>query len=318
MAKGYGNLLLTEEGLETAHIPEAEREDAVVGFYAMKSLAERHHDRFYALASIYAHAFSYGSFYPNFYNLTWADFQSCKSLKGIGQRAYDLMQSFCQNPNTITLNDVIAFIGKDEPRAYTGYSNPKPFSVFVGDRAAWETWHREWYTAHPSEIDWSKAANDWLPRKDLTLEILKRELLSKIVEDGLMQEEARMIVSAIADGNVAHEFHDRVMKHKGDALEGYASQIGGEICRSNYYTYEAVLSDMERQYAKSLREVYSIVNKNGYRQFISIDFGHGMFEFHNEKGEHQGEYRFDGSFNSPIEFDHNLKCMDLWHKQTGK
>ena len=36
-------------------------------------------------------------------------------------------------------------------------------------------------------------------------------------------------------------------------------------------------------------------------QFISIDFGHGMFEFHDENGEHQGEFRFDGSQNYGIE-----------------
>lgn len=318
MAKGYGNLLLTEEGLETAHIPVNKREDAVLGFYRMKSEAERCHDHFYALASVFSHKFSYGTFYPHFCNMSWDAFQACESLKGIGQRVFDLMQGFCQNPSVSTLRDEAVFARKDEPRAHTGYSNPKPFSVFVGDRTAWELWHREWYTAHPSEIDWSFSANDWLPRQDLILEILKRELLSVFLEDGLTLEEAKIAVEDIADGNVALFFHDMVMRHKGDAIEGYASQIGGEICRCNYYTYEAVLSDMERRYAKSLREIYSIVNKDGYRQFISIDFGHGMFEFHNEKGEHQGEFHFDGSYNSPIEIDHSFKCMDQWHKQTGK
>ena len=172
MAKGYGNLLLTEEGLETAHIPETEREGAVVEFYSMKSEAERRHDRFYALASVFGHAFSYGTFYQNFYNMSWEEFQSHKSLKGIGQRAYDLMQGFCQNPNVNPLNDVATFLSKDEPRAYTGYSNPTQFPVFVGNRTSWEAWHRDWYTAHPTDIDWSEAINDWLPRPDLVLEIL--------------------------------------------------------------------------------------------------------------------------------------------------
>ena len=44
----------------------------------------------------------------------------------------------------------------------------------------------------------------------------------------------------------------------------------------------------------------------------------GMFEFHDENGEHQGEFRFDGSQNYGIETDHGLKCMELWHKQTGR
>lgn len=318
MAKGYGNLLLTEEGLETAHIPEDKREDAVVEFYSMKSEAERCHDRFYALESVFSHAFSYGYFYPHFCNMSWDDFQACESLKGIGQRVFDLMQGFCLCPSVATLRDEAAFIGKDEPRAHTGYSNPKPFPVFVSGRTAWEKWHREWYTAHPTDIDWSEAINDWLPRSDLVLGILKRELLSKFIEDSGDEEVAKRKLESIADKNIVHEFHGQVMAHKGDALEGYASKIGGEICRCNYYTFEKELSSLEHQEAGSLREIYSIVNRYGLQQFISIDFGHGMFEFHNEKGEHQGEFRFDGSYNSPIELDHGFKCMEQWHKQTGR
>ena len=99
---------------------------------------------------------------------------------------------------------------------------------------------------------------------------------------------------------------------------GYASKIGGEICRCNYYTYEAELSDMERQFAKSIREIYSIVNKGGLEQFISIDFGHGMFEFHDKNGEHQGEFRFNGTLNSGVEADHRLKSLEQWRKEKGR
>lgn len=318
MAKGYGNLLLTEDGLEIAHIPEADRERAVVEFYSMKSEAERSYDRFYVLTSVYNHVFSYGDFYQNFYNMSWDEFQKHQSLKGISQRAFDLMQGFCQNPNASTLRDEVTFAGIDEPRAHTGYSNHKPFPVFVGNRTAWELWHREWYTAHPTDIDWSEAINDWLPRQDMVLEILKRELLLKFIEAGSEVEVAKRKLASIAEENIVHEFHRQVMAHKGDALEAYASKIGGEICRCNYYTLEKELSSLEHQKADSLREIYSIVNRNDKRQFISIDFGHGMFEFHNEKGEHLGEFRFDGSYNSPIEIDHSFKCMEQWHKQTGR
>lgn len=318
MAKGYGNLLLTEDGLETAHIPEADRERVVVEFYSMKSEAERRKDRFYMLSSVYGHVFSYGTFYQNFCNMSWDEFQKHQSLKGISQRAFDLMQGFYQNPNIASLNDEATFTKKDEPRAHAGYSNPQAYPVFVGDKTAWEQWHQQWYTAHPTDIDWSEAINDWLPRPDLVLEILKRELLSKFIADCGDEEFAKNKLASIAEETIVHEFHGLVMAHKGDALEGYASKIGGEICRCNYYTFEKELSSLEHQKADSLREIYSIVNRNGKRQFISIDFGHGMFEFHNEKGEHQGEFRFDGSYNSPIEIDHGFKCMEQWHKQTGR
>lgn len=318
MAKGYGNLLLTVEGMETSHIPEADRERAVVEFYNMKAAAERRYDRFYALEAVFGYTFSYGTFYPNFYNMTWNEFQACPSLKGIGQRAFELMQGFCQNPNVATLIDEAAFDRKDEPRALTGYSNPQAYPVFVGDRMAWEMWHRKWYAEHPSDIDWEATYNDWLPRLDLVLEILRRELRAKFREEGLAQAEIELYLSRIENKDVANVFHDEVMRFKGGQLEAYASKIGGEICLRNYYTYEAELSVLERQYAKSLREIYSIVNKAGDIQFISIDFGHGMFEFHDKDGKHQGEYRFDGSFNSVAEDNHSLKCIELWRRRTGR
>ena len=147
--------------------------------------------------------------------------------------------------------------------------------------------------------------------------ILKRELLAKFKETKT-PEESQELLEKITDNNVVHEFHRLVMGRQGDAIGGNASSIGGEICRCNYYTYEAELSDFERQYAKNPIEIYSIINRNGKRQFISIDFHHGMFEFHDETGAHLGEYRFDGSFNSNAEADHSLKCMEQWHRQTGK
>lgn len=307
MAKGYGNLLLTEEGMETALIPEKEREKAVLEFYNMKYEAERHHDRFYALSSVYGHDFSYGVFYPNFYNMTWAEFKACPSLKGIGQCAYDLMQGFCQNPNVVPLDDVMAFAEKDEPRAYTGYSNPKSYPEFVGDRSVWETWHREWYANHQEQIDWSEAENDWLPRPDLARGIMRRELINTLGRDKAVM---------IADSDVATLFHENVMKHQGDNLEAFALTIGGEICLCNYYVHERELSVMEHRQTNSLRGIYSIVNRHGQRQFISIDFRHGMFEFHNKRGVHLGEYRFDGSFNSGPDERHSLRCIEEWERQN--
>lgn len=317
MAKGNGNLLLTEEGLEISHIPEMEREKVVLEFYKMKTKAERHHDRFFALKSVYSHFFSYGPFYPNFYNMTWTEFQSYQSLKGISQRVFDLMQGFCQNPNVCLVDDEEDFVEKDAPRAHSGYSNLFGYPVFVGDSTTWEMWHREWYTKHPMDIDWNNVANDWFPRQDLILAILKRELLTRFKEDGHELECAREMLENIEEKDVVHEFHKQVMARQGNNLEAYASKIGGEICRHNYYTYEKELSDLERQYAKSLREIYSIVNRDGNLQFISIDFGHGMFEFHDENGKHQGEFRFNGTPNKDASEDHDLKCMAQWRKKRG-
>jgi hypothetical protein len=313
-----GSLLVTAEGMELAHVADVSRDQAVGDFHRMKTEAERQHDRFYALIDLFSHQFSYGDFYTGLLFRPWSDFHADHILSSISQKTYQLLQSFSQCIMLHSIDNEAVFMQKEKPHAHTGYCNPNNYEDYVGCESEWEEWHRKWYTAHPEDIDWSIASSDWLPRQDLILEILKRELQAKFVEDGLTPEAAEQKVAFIADKKIVHEFHDKVMGHKGDALEGYASQIGGEICRCNYYTYEAELSDLERKYAKSLREIYSIVNKDGKMQFISIDFSHGMFEFHDENGMHQGEFRFDSSPNSGIETDHSLKCMDLWHKQIGR
>lgn len=308
MRKDSGSLLVTIDGLETSHIPEEERDGAVLGFYEMKSEAERHDDRFFALASIYSHAFSYGAFYPGFVNMSWTDFKTAKTLKGISQATFELMQSFCQIPDVKTLSSEAEFQKTKEPHAHTGYSNPQGLTDFVGNLKDWSEWHNNWIEQHPNDIDWSGALNDLFPRPDEIIRILRREVVLELGDE---------VSRSIKDEDLVNVFHEEIMKHKGADIHAYANKIGGEICYCNYYVYEAGLSDMERQYAKSMRAVYSIVNREGFQQYISIDFGHGMFEFHNENGDHLGEFRFDGSSNSGIEKDHALKCLEQWKRQKG-
>lgn len=311
-----GSLLVTIEGMEIAEIPADSRDQAIGDFHRMKVEAERQHDCFYALPDLYSHKFSYGDLYTGLLYRAWSDFHADPVLKCISQNTYQLIQSFSQCIKLSSIDSEEGFRDKKMPQAYIGYCNSKGYGEFVGNVSDLEKWHRVWYIAHPQDIDWSGTQNDWLPRKDLILDILRRELQAKLVEDGSKPDNAKQVVNAIADVNVVHEFHDKVMKHKGDNLEGYASQIGDEICRSNYYRFEQELSNMEQQNARSLRKIYSIVNKYGREQFISIDFGHGMFEFHNENGDHMGEYRFDGTLNSCAEVDHGLKCLMQWRKRT--
>lgn len=316
IGKDRGSLLVTAAGFETETIPENIRDVAVRKFYLMKLEAERHHDSFYALSEVYCHQYTYGAFYPHFVNMSWTDFQACNSLKGISQLTFEMMQGFCQMPNMKTLEDETVFQEMVQPHAHTGYSNPQAFSDYIGDLSDWEEWHRKWYMDNPSMIDWSMAKNNLFPRPDIITKILIRELLKKYLEDHTV-EEAMHIVDQIPENEVAHEFHDKVMRHKGGAMEAYSSEIGSKICICNYYKYESELSSLEQQSAAgSFRKIFSIVNPDGCQRFISIDFRHGMFEFHDEHGNHLGEYRFDGSYNSEAEEDHSLRCLDQWLRQT--
>lgn len=304
-----GSLLVTKNELETNQIPPNNRDDVIVGFYLMKTEAERHGDRFYTTKDVYEHPFSYGTFYPEFINLSWRDFQAFDSLKGISQKTYELMLSFCQCTGFTTLATDLEFSTKEVPHARSGYSNPMMVDCFVNDLNGWEEWHREWYASHQEQIDWNDSPNNWLPRIDLINKILRRELVSCLGEEE---------VERISEGTIVNVFYNHVMKHKGAETHAYAKKIGSEVCLCNYYVFEHELSSLEHQASGSLRAIFSIINREGQRQFISIDFKHGMFEFLDRKGKHVGEFRFDGSPNSGEEEDHSLRCLHEWHKQTGK
>lgn len=313
---GKGSLLVTVESMELNHV-ESNRRDKVVGdFHRMMTEAERNHDKFYAIEELYTHEFSYGDFYSGFLYRPWAEFRTNNVLSSISQMTYQLLIAFRSRVSFISIDNETSFFNLScPPYAHTGYYSHS-YNDYVGNVNGWEKWHREWYKTHPEYIDWNDAKNKLFPRQDLVIKILKRELLKKFKSENLTSEQAEIKLACIDDKDIANEFHDKVMKHKGGDLEGYAFNIGNEICDSNYYTYLDDLSSMENRQVGSLRKIYSIVNKNGKQQFISIDFLHGMFEFHNENGDHLGEYRFDGSLNSGAEKDHRLKCLGQWRKKA--
>jgi hypothetical protein len=99
------------------------------------------------------------------------------------------------------------------------------------------------------------------------------------------------------------------MKKKGHNTEAYTIEIGEKVAELNYYVYLPNLSRNERDETKSLRTIFRLVNRHGHKQYISLDHKHGMFEYHNSDGEHIGEFKFDGTFNSGPEVSHNLKTL---------
>ena len=74
MAAVKGSLLVTAEGMELVHVADDSRDQAVGDFHRMKTEAERHHDRFYALMDLFSHQFSYGDFYTGLLYRPWQDF----------------------------------------------------------------------------------------------------------------------------------------------------------------------------------------------------------------------------------------------------
>lgn len=302
MGKVRGSLLVTVEGMEMAHIASEKRNQAILDFLEMKTEAERKSDKFYALSDFYSHQFSYGSFYALYDS--WMAFHGKDVLKPITQSTYQMLHSFGPCVKLIPVDTYEEFLGKEEPRTNAGWVPERGVENYVWNCTSWEEWHRKWYEAHPEDIIWP-ANQQWLPRPDRVLHILREELRRENIQLA-GSDESKEIVSV---------FYERIMRRKGADIHAYALEIGSVVCRSNYYKEEPVLSKMEQAASGSLRRIFSIVKK-GRQQFISIDCAHGMFEFHDDQGKHIGEFRFDGTHNAEAQSDHSLQCINQWRRNT--
>lgn len=298
--KTQGNILLTHDGLEITNIEAPRRDKAMLAFFRMKDIAEREGDIFHILKETISQKFSYGAFYPGPESMGWDEFHGI--FQEIRFNTYQYLTSFPQNTKPKTIGNLQEFQEKKH-RTFGGFDIiNKPGEDYIYDTASRDLWHEQWYAAHPQEIIWTKE-NDWLPRQDKAIAILKRELRKHDIGIPSKEEEVAVV------------FHDKVMRHKGTEIKAYAELIGTEICLSNYYKEEKELSDMENKAAGSPRKIFCIVNHEGKTQFISIDFAHGMFEFCDATGFHKGEYKFDGTYNAdPEPKTHSLRCLGQWRQ----
>lgn len=326
-----GSILITQEGVETNSIEVDSRDKSFFNFYTMLEKALKFGDCCFMTEATYKHSYSYGDYYPAFVNLNWEDFQKIESLKGISFNTYNyITNNFLYiYPKTLTAEKDFEKLNKPRGKGGFKYSNcPEDFLCCI---SRWNKWHCEHLTTHPEEIKWNKNAL-FIPNVNAVYQILKEETLLYIEReyggsiekaDNRKQKIERILDKLLADKEDYHInedkmkplkpnaivlfFHRIVMPSKGrNEMTAYCKKIGKKVCEQNYYQYEGELSTNEQKACGSLREIYSIV-KNGEKQYISLDFHKGMFEFHDKKGIHLGEYLFDGTFNKKAEKSHDFK-----------
>ena len=326
-----GRILITQEGVETNSIEVDSRDKSFFNFYTMLEKALKFGDCCFMTEATYKHSYSYGDYYPAFVNLNWEDFQKIESLKGISFNTYNyITNNFLYiYPKTLTAEKDFEKLNKPRGKGGFKYSNcPEDFLCCI---SRWNKWHCEHLTTHPGEIKWNKNAL-FIPNVNAVYQILKEETLLYIEReyggsiekaDNRKQKIERILDKLLADKEDYHInedkmkplkpnaivlfFHRIVMPSKGrNEMTAYCKKIGKKVCEQNYYQYEGELSTNEQKACGSLREIYSIV-KNGEKQYISLDFHKGMFEFHDKKGIHLGEYLFDGTFNKKAEKSHDFK-----------
>ena len=317
-----GSLYLYDEDFELANISADKRDEVVLKFFEMKSKAAQ--DTFCATYELlYEKQFSYGKGFHSLYAMNWSEMCANPSCAGIKQTTWTYLQYEYWNKPTIC--QVESYESISEPKTYAKFKEDGDDVCFVSDYLTWKVWHAQWYQTHQTQIHWEDGrCNDLLPFVEFATDILKSELLKLrahyVKEQERLHDEERCVreIREI-DGflskeqmehfTIADGFHSLIMAHKGSERYAYAETIGKQVLEINGYIFEDELTQREQEVAKSLRSVFSIIGKDGHKQYVSIDFEHGMFEFINHLNVHLGEFRFDGTYNSGSEQDHAFKTL---------
>lgn len=250
--------------------------------------------------------YSFGTLEKLLYS-DWNDFENNPALKGIDFNTYlKLIDSFTINPCPKEISN-LAYKAYLNRKGYIGLSKfgiPAILLPYTYDYQSYNNWQADWYRMNPSDITWSEDT-PFLPNLEYVETVLEEELVKEGKYNYTVGDAQNSRVHKLAIA-----FHEKVMRMKGAQTKSYTQEIGGKICLGNAYTFEKQLSENERKACGAPRSIYSI-EKEGVKQYISLDLAHGMFEFLDNKGVHLGEFHFDGSPNKLADSigKHDLKTI---------
>lgn len=288
-----GSLMLIPESFELSDIPIENRYEVISNFCAMSDRVKEVQDCFYSSNELYTYQYSYGNLYEFLYD-PWEKIKDKPIFDGISQVLHQLlMSSFNVKIQDIEKEEFVLIEGNKGFAGFDYFSPDIPYD-YVKCVVSWYNWRIKWMAHHPEDIKWTD--DNFLPNKHYSNLILREEL-EKV--------KGRFDRSRYVD-----LFYEHVMKPKkaGGEKEGYIREIGTRLCQANYYTYDREVSDKnkERSGYGVLRVIFSIIGRQGKKQYISLDFEKGMFEYYDYLGRHMGEYRFDGSNNKRAERSHDI------------
>ena len=316
-----GSLYLYDDDFELANIPEEIRNEVVQDFFLMKGAVS---DEFYASSDLlHAKQFSFGMGLNSLFEMSWPELCKTPSCAGISNSTYRLLyHAMWKNP---VIHEDYNYAELSEPKAYAKFREEGDTPTYITCLKSWREWHAQWYRTHQDQIPWKDGeSNEVLPFVDYAIDIMRAELIKQkkyyisqqkeLHNTSLYATDIKDITYALRDGAanpsvITTAFHDMVMARMANK-RAYSCEIGGMILELNGYVYESRLSEAERiAFQVAHRKIYSVIGKDGRKQYVSLDFGHGMFEFFNERGTHLGEKRYDGTRNADEETSHNLKTI---------
>lgn len=296
--KVNGNILLVEEGA-FSKINPLNAENIIEDFAYMVKEADASKD------ALFYDSEEWEQFYANSYDPT----SSC--WDGIGDIAFSLLVNV-SNPVFLPVGiDKGDFIKKSAPKIKGGFrydASPTDGS-YVYNKETIDEWHDSWFIGHPERIDWTIHKNEIWPRFDRTVEIMRDELKRK----GMKIPQT--------DKGICTAFHESVMKPLDERERiSLSKTISEKVCKANYYQRESELEKLEATHGNSRAEMIFSIKKDGKYQFLSVDKQHGMLELCDDKGQHKGEWRFDGTSNGKDteETDHGLRCVAEWKRIYNK
>lgn len=275
---------------------------SLTNFLDAGNYARKNRDTINSTSELFSHNFKWGYFYDDFVYKNYSELIQNDKWNWLPQTLHQaFMTFFFQNPSGRSdFANIDEFFDcyKHENLGSIG-CECKTISTDVYDILSWHLWKNSFYRENPCQYIWKSKDHNFLPNKSFSDSILEREIRSHGKENKLIENH----------NNLGLTFHNEVMKLKGPDLRAYTIQIATEVAEANFYKFEKDLSIAEKDYAKAPRKIFSTINKDGEKMYLSIDHAHGMFELHNFRGEHQGEFKFDGSFNSKPDQSHNLMTI---------
>jgi uncharacterized protein YqfB (UPF0267 family) len=126
--------------------------------------------------------------------------------------------------------------------------------------------------------------------------ILKKKSLSKPYINPSLYNilPNKKISNQLVDNNWG-KFREKLKQYPDDK-NAMIKEMAKNVADINGYKYNKRISSINST-KKKLRDIYETVDKHNNKIYLSTDFETGAFELCNHKGEHQGEYGFNGTKN---------------------
>ena len=298
-----GQLLITAEGFEIANIPLEKREESLYKFFRFViEIDNMKEDDISISHDVASHHFSYGNIYSN---LFYAEYKDLKAL-GINGLVYQLMSQNINRPSFNSYKSDNDWNGVAQPKGYTGFegSSISLSPYFYTMYPDWLKFKADYFKKHHDEIPWDKSHPDYIPNPHyLLLQYVdwfhKNDLMKNFETVCVQQKVEKLSADTLCPqltiaANILHEY----ARGLGVEIHAFSEKIGSIFAEANFYVHEPDLSNFEKDAnSGSFRAIYSLYGSKNDVLYISIDFKHCMLEYHNEIGDHLGEYRLDGTSN---------------------